>query len=379
MDISPWIIVSVAVTLVSMALTGFIIPQILLIAFRRKLFDSTDERKIHHGSVPRLGGIAFVPAIFLSISFICGCSLFYNDWVLMGALLSYRALVMCFALCSLMLLYLVGMADDLVGVKYRAKFFVQVIAASLMVLSGQWIHSGFGLFGLGVLPDPVGWVLTVLLVVFVVNSINLIDGIDGLASGLSAIALLCYGVLFFMLRHYLLAMLCFATLGTLVPFFYFNVMGDAINKKKIFMGDTGSLTVGFILAFMAVEMTMSSPERVVSVNPMVLAFSPLLLPCFDVIRVFVHRLRMKQNPFLPDRCHIHHKLLALGMHQHAVMVVILFMSLGYAGLSIWLSKMMNVNLVFLIDFGSWIVLNYLLTRAILARQQRMDAKARIYG
>ncbi len=380
MELTRWIICSVSCWLISMALTGLIIPQILLIAFRRQLFDGHDERKIHQGTVPRLGGIAFVPAIILSLSFVYGTVFLHTEWDMLSFVNLSRHVTMCYSLCAIMILYLVGMADDLVGVKYRAKFVAQIFAAVLIVVSGQWINNLDGLFGIYEISAPVGMTLTVLVVVFIINSINLIDGIDGLASGLSAMALLCYGTIFIMLGHYVLATLAFAALGTLIPFFYFNVMGDAVHKRKIFMGDTGALTIGFLLSLMAVEMTLTSPDKLVHVDSVVLAFSPLILPCFDVIRVFVPRLRMKQNPFLPDRCHIHHKLLALGLNSHAVMLMILLWGLAYALLSIMMSRVMNVTFVLIIDFGAWVLINWWLTHIIYKRKKRnQSGPANIYG
>lgn len=372
MGIQMWLICAISTVLVSMAITGVIIPQILLIAFRRQLFDGPNLRKIHHGSVPRLGGLAFLPSIILSMAFVIGCSVMYMGNQTFDYIYLTQSVWVCFGVCALMALYLVGIADDLVGVKYRAKFAAQFVAALLMVSSGLWIDNLDGFMGIGALPAWAGVPLTIVVVVFIINSINLIDGIDGLASGLSMIAVLCYGVMFFQMEHFLLALLAFATLGTLMPFFYFNVMGEVVKKKKIFMGDTGTLTIGFLLAFMAVEMSISATERVVDMPAVVMAFSPLILPCFDVIRVFVHRLRMKQNPFLPDRSHIHHKLLALGMGQRTVMGLILLWSMLYTVGSIWMSMYISVTWVLVIDFGSWVVINYLLTRAIMARRQQTD-------
>lgn len=383
MELTRWILCGAACCLISMVLTGIIIPQILLIAFRRQLFDGIDSRKIHHGTVPRLGGIAFVPAIILSMAFVYGTIFMNSEWDMLSLINLSRPVMLCYSLCGIMILYLVGMADDLVGVKYRAKFVAQIIAAILIVVSNQWINNLDGLFGIFEICAPLGMTLTVIVVVFIINSINLIDGIDGLASGLSAMALLCYGIIFILLGHYVLATLAFSAFGTLIPFFYFNVMGDAVRKRKIFMGDTGALTIGFLLSLMAVEMSLTSPDKLVHVDSVVLAFSPLILPCFDVIRVFVHRLRMKQNPFLPDRCHIHHKLLALGLNSHAVMLLILLWALVYALVSIIMSCVMNVTLVLIIDFGVWVLINWWLTRIICKRKKRKkrnkDSAASIYG
>ena len=201
--------------------------------------------------------------------------------------------------------------------------------------------------------------------VFIINAINLIDGIDGLASGLCSIACLFYGLTFLMFHQYIYAMLAFATLGVLVPFFYYNVFGDAEHGKKIFMGDTGSLTVGMMLCLLSFKLTMcGTDDNTVHINPMVLAFSPLLIPCCDVVRVYLYRVRNGKNPFLPDENHIHHKLLAVGMKQRNAMITIISVSTIFILFNIFLSLYLNVNWIVLIDILIWTFANIWLTKRI---------------
>ena len=127
-----------------------------------------------------------------------------------------------------MLMYLTGIADDLIGVRYRGKFIFQIIAGALIAMSGLYIRNLFGFFGIGAVNAWLGVAATIFLAIFVINAINLIDGIDGLASGLSAIALTYYSYIFYQAGEYIYAMLAGATLGTLVPFFYYNVFGNAV-------------------------------------------------------------------------------------------------------------------------------------------------------
>ncbi len=358
-----------SVFLISVIVTGVLIPQILLIAFRKQLFDVPDERKIHQGVVPRLGGIAFVPAIFLSIAFVAGVNaMLYKSQIFMA--LGQIPLQLCFGLCALMLMYLVGMADDLVGVRYRAKFLAQIIAGVLIVMSGLVVDDLHGFFFLGILPLPVAWVLTVIALVLIVNAVNLIDGIDGLASGLCGIALLFFGIVFFAVDEMVYSLIAFAAFGTLVPFFYYNVFGEAKVKKKIFMGDTGALTTGVVLSILVVKICMIPRINIVEMNPIVLAYSPLIVPCFDVVRVYLHRVRAGRNPFLPDKCHIHHKMLALGMNQRVVMPIILLISVVFVVCNIILSQYINSTIIMLIDIVMWILFNMWLTRAIKARERR---------
>ncbi len=214
--------------------------------------------------------------------------------------------------------------------------------------------------------------LTILVVVLITNSINLIDGIDGLASGLSSVGLLFYGIVFFSYGYYIYAMIAFAALGTLVPFFYYNVFGNPNRQKKIFMGDTGALTIGIILSFLSITINSDNIGMEHGINPIVIAFSPLILPCFDVLRVYLHRLRKHRNPFLPDKCHIHHKFLALGVPQRIAMLLILMVSIMFVIINIILSPYVNVTILVVINIALYGFSNIALTRAIRSREKRMS-------
>lgn len=377
-----WTLDELAVFLISAGLSGIIIPKILLIAFRKRLFDEPDERKIHTAAVPRLGGLAFMPSIVFSICLVVGVkgildaqglSAYFGGPSEVGDM-SEMLLPMCFGLCAVMMMYLVGIADDLIGVRYRAKFVAQILAALLLAMGGVRIENFHGFMWLYELPVGLSWAATVLLVVFITNAINLIDGIDGLASGLSGIAMAFYGFVFMHTGHMLYAMLAFAGLGTLVPFFYYNVFGNPAMGKKIFMGDTGSLTTGLILSFLSIEVCSLPEGSVYSWDVMVVAFAPLAIPCLDVIRVFVHRIVRGMSPFLPDKSHIHHKLLALGIPQRWAMITILATSSALIAANLLMSVHMGPMWVLVIDMAVWVVVNWQLTRCIMARQKRLGIK-----
>lgn len=354
---------------ISVVFTGVLIPQILLVSFRKKLFDQPDARKIHHSAVPRLGGIAFMPVALFTIAFLLGVSVLLGHGEMVDGLRG-EVLEFSFALCALILLYLVGMADDLIGVQYRAKFAVQILCAVLLVTSGVWINNLYGLFGIHELPRAVGWPLTVFVVVFVINAVNLIDGIDGLASGLSGVALFFYGVVFIGMGRYMYAMLAFVTLGALVSFFYYNVFGNAEKHKKIFMGDTGSLTIGIILSFLCVSLARSGGAGQVraTAETFVWAFVPLIVPCFDVVRVVLHRARNHKQLFMPDMNHIHHKLLRAGMPQRRAMLTILSTSVVFVVGNVLLCPTVNVNILLLGDVLVWTVANIWLSKYINKRE-----------
>lgn len=356
---------------VCVLVTGVLIPQILLIAYRKNLFDIPDERKIHHVAVPRLGGIAFVPSIFLSLALCLGVNIALDNASLVDSFMN-DALMLTSLFCGLQILYMVGIADDLVGVRYRAKFVAQAVVAAALIFSGVSFDTMDGLFGIDRFPFWIAMPFTMLAIVFLINSINLIDGIDGLASGLSSIAAVTYGVSFALRGESILALLAFSTLGVLVPFFYYNVFGDAARHGKIFMGDSGSLTVGLILTFLGIELfTLPSTGVLQRSYNCVLAYSPFVIPAFDVVRVYLFRLRNGKSPFLPDKNHIHHKLLALGMPQRHAMVTIVACSLALTLLNILLIHIIALTLTVILDIVLWTTVNVLIDRGIQAREQRL--------
>lgn len=372
---TTWIICCFLSTLLSVLFAGILIPQILLVSYRRKLFDMPDERKIHRGTVPRLGGIAFTPVILFSVSLLLGMSILMVNTD-MENMMRINAQAISFGLCALLLMYLTGMSDDLIGVRYRAKFVVQIFCAVLLIGAGMYVNDLHGIIGLGHISPWFGIPLTILIVVYVVNAINLIDGIDGLASGLSSAAFIIYGTAFLMIGKPIFAMLSFACLGVLIQFFYYNVFGSTERKKKIFMGDTGSLTIGLLLAFLGLALLQWSPDKFPTfrTNPMILAVSPLIIPCFDVVRVFLHRVRRHGNPFLPDKTHIHHKMLAIGLNQCLAMVLIVVASITFSIANILLSRYVEVNLLLILDILLWTLANLWLTRHIRSRERRLGVK-----
>lgn len=366
-----WFLIDIAVLFLVTLLTGIIIPQILLIAFRKNLFDEPDPRKIHKAEVPRLGGIAFFPSILFALLLLFGLGIMYGDQSVTELLYS-RVVPLCFTGCAAIILYLTGMADDLVGVRYRAKFVMQTLAAFLIIAGGIRIEDLHGFCGIHEMPYLVSIGVTALFIVFVINAVNLIDGIDGLASGLSAVACIFYAIVCLRNGLYTYSALAAATLGTLLPFF-FNVFGDALKHRKIFMGDTGALTVGLFLSVMCISIChIGMPAS--HANSAVIGMAPLLIPGFDVIRVYIHRIRANRNPFLPDKTHIHHKLLALGMRQRRAMMTILGSSALLIVANYFLSPYVDITLLFIGDVALWITVNMLLTRRIHAREKSLGVK-----
>lgn len=316
------------------AVCGFIsIPQIMNYCKRKNLYDIPNERKIHKNAIPRLGGICFLPSMFVAFLL----AIFVFDHVT-GRTEVTLSLWSCMFFISLMLIYGVGLVDDIIGLDAMVKFIVQIMAASLMPLSGLYLNDLYGFCGIHEIPVWVGGPLTVLLIVSVDNAINLIDGIDGLAGGLSLLAL--SGFLFGFMREgmWTYSVLIAGLMGVLVAFLYFNLCGDPERNRKIFMGDSGSLTLGFILGFLLVKLAMNNPAVMpFRKDGLVLSFTPLIVPLFDVVRVVFFRLRHHQPIFKADKNHIHHKLLRAGLTQHQALAVILGLSCFFMVFNLWMT------------------------------------------
>ena len=229
------------------------------------------------------------------------------------------------------------------------------------------------MFGLHHISPFLGVPLTILIVVYVINAINLIDGIDGLASGLSSVAFILYGVTFLLIGKPVYAMISFSALGVLLQFFYYNVFGNPAKRKKIFMGDTGSLTIGLLLVFLGLTILQYAPETipVFGTNALILALSPLIIPCFDVVRVFFRRIIRHGNPFLPDKTHIHHKILAIGFQQRTAMSLLVLSATLFSVFNIVLSKYIEVNILLLLDIAAWTLSNNFLTKMRLKHEAKV--------
>lgn len=341
-------------------LSASVLPRISLVSFRRRLFDSVDSRKLHTGYIPRLGGIAFFPCIIVSALLAIVCYNLHTDVNLLNTQLTTRLLTV---VCCLFILYLMGMMDDLIGVRYRSKFVIQIICGILLVSSNFYFDNLYGLFGIYEIPRIVGIPFTIFIIVYILNAINLIDGIDGLASGLSLIAFAAFGCMFVRLQWWMDAFIAFSAFGVLIPFFYYNVFGN--RGRKIFMGDTGSLTIGLLLSMMTIQLSKSNPiKEDIFPGAIVIAFSFLIVPMLDVVRVVMRRLRTGHSPFLPDKNHIHHKFVALGMSQRRAMIYIISIAATFALLNVILIHVLPATLLFLIDVVVWSVMHVYITMAI---------------
>lgn len=324
----------------------FFLPKIIKISRRKQLYDIPNGRKSHQEKIPRLGGLAFFPSIVLSMSLVVGYR-YLIAFPLSDLLTGNILLEFLFLSAGCMFLYMTGVQDDLIGIRYRKKFIVQFLVASLLPVSGFYLNNLYGLFGLYILPDYIAIPFTVLLIVFITNALNLVDGIDGLAAGGSTFSFLVIGVMFFQKGLWLYSMLSFSATGCLLPFLYFNIW--ARKALKMFMGDAGSLTLGYLLSFLIIKFPQYISDTTPDVRNLVIPFTLLFFPMFDACRVMVVRL-MHHNPiFLADRNHLHHKCLSAGMTHLQATVLVLAFSIILLILNNYLVDICNINVLFVID------------------------------
>ena len=324
-----------------------IVPFIRKWALDQGSLDVPDERKRHDTPLPRLGGIA----IFLAFLF---AVLIYVPFTPAA-----RGLL---AGCSIV--FVTGLTDDLTNLSSKRKFVGQVAACLIAIVVGQvWLSNLGNLFGFGdiLLPVWIGVPFTVFAMVGVINAINLIDGLDGLAGGLSIMALSAFFLLGWIVDDHQMIMLSAALAGSLLGFLKYNFY-----PARIFMGDAGSLTVGFVLAFLAIYAT-QQPNTTIS--PMV----PVLilgLPLFDTLWVMSRRILQRTSPFEADRTHMHHKFLDLGFEHRFTVLIIYSMMLFWVSVAL-LFRSAPEYLLLLFLLGS-AVLFYLSLRYVLRHPGRFN-------
>ncbi len=320
------------------ALIAFLLtPQIKKLAFRLGAVDEPDERKVHTVPMPRLGGLA----VFLA--FICGVILLLPlNREIKGLLLSSSFIV------------LLGAIDDIVSLPPLPKMIGQITAAVMLCLSGVQVHYVTNPFSDHVL--QLGWLsipITVFWIVLVTNAFNLIDGLDGLAGGVAVIAGLTLALTAFNAGHRQEALCALILVMAVAGFLPYN-----FHPAKIFMGDSGSMLLGFVLSALAI-MGMAKGVTLLSVLvPIIILGVPLLDTLFAVIR----RLREHKPMFAPDKEHIHHRLLAIGLSHKQSVLVIYLIDIIFSLLAI-MSTMLTAKQTYIMMLGVLVVV-LLLARKI---------------
>jgi len=332
--------------ILSLACGAVFTPAILDYCKRKNLYDLPNSRKVHHYAIPRLGGISFFPSMVLAFA---ACLIVIST---NGGIDHPFSIWSASFLVGLGIIYITGIVDDLIGLNATTKFIAQIVAASLLPLGGLYLNNLYGLFGIYEIPAYVGIPLTVFIIVFIDNAINLIDGIDGLAGCLSLQALggfLAYFVHYdvFMNTY---AILAAGMMGALVTFLYFNLFGKPEKGNKIFMGDSGSLSLGYTLGFLAIKSSMHVdfiwPYRP---EALLIPLTLLFVPVADVVRVTFYRLFHRQPLFKADKNHIHHKLLQAGLSQGQALLFILCLAIGIIVVNSLLYPTLSSMLIILCD------------------------------
>jgi UDP-N-acetylmuramyl pentapeptide phosphotransferase/UDP-N-acetylglucosamine-1-phosphate transferase len=296
-------------SVIAFVITFFAIPAIIRVSVIRGLFDEPAGRKQHAQNLPTLGGLAIFAGTAFSFTF-CSATL--------------ETSVSQYILAAIIVMFFIGIKDDLFELAPRKKLIGQILAAIIVVFFANIrITSLCGIFGIYQIPYWFSALLSLFTILTIINAYNLIDGIDGLAGGIGAIASFTFGLWFYNYGNMGLCILSVALFSSLIAFLIYN-----FNPASIFMGDTGSLVVGLILSVLAIKFIGLSFESLPFEFPFrsspAMAIAILIIPLVDTFRIFLVRIMNGKSPFEADRNHIHHNLLDLGMsHREATLTLYL--------------------------------------------------------
>lgn len=351
--------ISIIISIVASFITTYlIIPQIVHVAREKKLFDEPNYRKLNKKVIPTMGGIG----IFIGFT--------------VSSILSMQKTIspeIPFIYAASLIMLFMGLKDDIVTIPARKKFLIQMGTAGILVTLGNFrIDYLYGLFSIEELPYWASVQLTFLIFLFLINAFNLIDGIDGLAGGLACIISGFLGIWFFMAGHLDYAILSCALCGSLIAFLRFNLVEG---KNKIFMGDTGSLLLGVIIAAIIIKyinFNLYAPENLYSGQAPLFALALLIVPATDTLRVFMIRLYNRKSPFTPDMNHVHHILVKSGLsHLKASSFLILY-TIGFLLLAINLQFYLPLTINFLLFLSiSFSVVGLLAMRNQQAKKEHL--------
>lgn len=325
--------------LCSFLLTFYTIPTVVKISRRKNLMDEPGARSSHLRKIPNLGGIS----MFYSLA-VCASIFAFELFEL------YK-----FLFASLVILLYIGVMDDIVVMRAYKKLFAQIVVTSLMVIgSDVRIRSFFGLFGIYELNYFFSVAMSIFTFIVLINAFNLIDGIDGLAGGYSILCSAMFGISYYRLGeyNYPLVVLSGVIIGSVIGFLYFNLSN--YRNNKIFMGDTGSMILGFLLAFTAIcfidifiDKKLPEIPRYYLQSAPAIAMAILILPIIDTLNVFMIRICKGKSPLVADKNHIHHSLLKLGLTHRRSTAYILMYYLFIVSVA-YFFRHINVNVLLLI-------------------------------
>jgi UDP-GlcNAc:undecaprenyl-phosphate GlcNAc-1-phosphate transferase len=337
---------------IAFSITYLSIPVIIFVAKSKKLYDVPDARKIHDAPIPSLGGLGIFAGFVMACLTIISLD---------------KAVDFQYFIAAFFVIFFLGLKDDILDITPIKKFIGQVLAAFLIIYKGNiQIQSMHGFFGVEQLPPMFSIFFTYLTVIVIINSFNLIDGVDGLAASLALMAVIIFGVYFYMVDMQAYAVLSFATAGSLIAFLIFN-----FQPAKIFMGDTGSLLLGLINAILVIKFinvaNIPDVKVPISAAPAV-GFAILMIPLLDTLRVFGIRIANRRSPFSPDRNHIHHLLLDRGLSHSTITFLLVSVNLLIIA-AVYMLRSFDCTLlimgIFIIFFTAIGVLYYSRRRKVL--------------
>lgn len=341
---------SVSIFSLALLISYIVVPFICRWALELGLLDLPDTRKKHLQAVPRLGGIA----IFIA-------------WIFPVLVFSDMGREVRGIMAGSLVIFLTGLIDDVRGLSPLQKLMGQIGAGIMAITVGGIEISSLGVFpGLGTidLPQWLAVPFTLFAVIGVMNAFNMIDGLDGLAGGIAFITLSAFTILGYLCESHMLVPSSLALLGAVLGFLKYNSF-----PARIFMGDTGSLTLGFIIAFTAIQLTQNPGDK--TVDPLVPALL-LIVPILDTIRVSCSRILRGRSPFSADRNHLHHKLLNLGFGHRSTVLVIWAFSVLSAGFALLGHAYSEPKL--LISYTAFMIVLYLTILASEAFQKMPQEK-----
>jgi UDP-N-acetylmuramyl pentapeptide phosphotransferase/UDP-N-acetylglucosamine-1-phosphate transferase len=341
----------------SFIITFITIPIVINVAELKRLYDEPSFRKAHKTNIPNLGGLVIFASVFFTTTLLIDFRAFegYN-----------------FVLAALTILFFVGLKDDILVIAFTWKFLGQLFAALLIVVLGDIrLTSFYGVFGIYHISYISSVISSVFLVILIINSFNLIDGIDCLASVIGILIFFIYGCWFIVNEQYQLAVVALSIGSSIIGFIYYN-----FPPAKIFMGDTGSLTIGLIMSVLTIkfiELNGHGTGNFIIDSIPAITLAILIVPLFDTLRIFFVRLLRKRSPFNPDKNHLHHKIVDLGFNHISSSIILLGVNIIIIIMAFTLQiYKLNVNYIMLIVFiiaGALSQLPYILSRRKLNKIQ----------
>ena len=318
--------------------TYILVPKIIEIAKKTNLFDKPNKRSSHKIDTPTLGGIAFYITLVIGFFFI---SYWDNESITLNILV------------GIILLFFIGLKDDLVGTAPSTKVLIQILAIGIILYDNNFIIDNLnGFIGIKNLSKFISYPLSCFIMLVIINSYNLIDGIDGLATSIAGVICFVFGILFNYLEMYFYGFLCVLVLGMSFAFLRYNL---SHNQKKIFMGDTGSLIIGYIISILTIRFLCVEGENLeklpfrIESTPL-LVISILIIPLLDTGRVFIIRIINKKSPFKADKKHIHHIILSLGLNHLQASILICIINIFIIFFFIIISYIFSPNILTIIFF-----------------------------